>query len=81
MNLHKPLPCKKCISYAMCINRKRIACDRILNFLSLNRPHVNWNEINITLPKVNSLEFEDPRHSNIFKLKCGYKKAIHWSKK
>jgi hypothetical protein len=47
----------------------------------LNRPHVNWNEINITLPKVNSLEFEDPRHSNIFKLKCGYKKAIHWSKK
>jgi len=75
MNLHKPLPCKKCISYAMCIHRKKIVCNKILDFLSEERHNVNWHEINQTLPKADSLQYEvesKPKHLARFRFVKAY---------
>ena len=47
------LPCKECISYAICIGQEEIACDTLEESVNFIQDHeAGWKMINETFPKL-----------------------------
>lgn len=59
------IPCQKCIAYALCRQRTRIACDTLLEALRFSDDNVNWGwkQLNSVLPNAKSLHYEKKKES------------------